>query len=109
MSNDEAKDAIDAEDEDRLEELIPLGFDVDAPLPGGATPLVYAARNDKAKALNFLLERGAEPNLADQNGDVPHDVATRLGHGASVEVLESHGGEASWWGWARATLSRLWG
>jgi len=44
----------------------------------GATPLTAAMRNRSTSYVNYLLENGADPNLADKNGDSAMMIAARL-------------------------------
>ena len=45
----------------------------------GATPLTVAMRNRSTAYVNYLLQNGAEPNLADKQGDTALMIAARLG------------------------------
>ena len=45
----------------------------------GATPLTVAMRKRAALYVNFLLQNGADPNLADKQGDTALMIAARLG------------------------------
>jgi ankyrin repeat protein len=64
----------------------------------GSTPLMYAtaARNDSLAA--WLVERGADPQAANDRGDTPLALARRRGQSALVELFEQassrrHGAE----------------
>jgi ankyrin repeat protein len=51
---------------------------------------IVIARNDDTW-LNFLLGKGADPNLAASNGDTPLITAARVGFTDAVELLLSRG------------------
>lgn len=46
----------------------------------GATPLTVAMRNRATQFVIYLLQNGADPNLADKSGDTALIIAARLGH-----------------------------
>lgn len=46
----------------------------------GATPLTVAMRKRATLFVNYLLQNGADPNLADKQGDTALMIAARLGH-----------------------------
>jgi len=53
----------------------------------GATPLTTAMRARATQYVLYLLENGADPNLADRNGDTPLLIAARLGYGEGVAAM----------------------
>jgi ankyrin repeat protein len=53
----------------------------------GATPLTVAVRKRATLYVNFLLQHGADPNLADRNGDTGLLIAARLGYAEGVGVM----------------------
>jgi ankyrin repeat protein len=67
--------------------------------PGGATPLMYATLYGRADLVGSLLERGADPNVADDNGAtalmwaIPDLEKTKLllERGADVSARSSDG------------------
>src|SRR5262249_21314433 len=74
--------------------LIAAGGDVNA--AGGlygVTPLIYAASSDGSDlaTLKLLLDKGANPNAADLDGEKPLDWAVRRQDRAKIELLTSHG------------------
>src|SRR5262249_5983823 len=64
--------------------LIEAGADVNVPTPEGVTPLMIALDNDHNDVANFLLDRGANPHVADWWG--------RTALYITVERKESGGG-----------------
>ena len=56
-----------------------------------ATPLAWAARYGHRKFVEFLLERGADPNMAEEPWATPLAWAVRYGHAEIAEVLRQHG------------------
>ncbi|GAB2256946.1 hypothetical protein Droror1_Dr00023005 [Drosera rotundifolia] len=54
---------------------------------GGATPLHIAADNGSSEIINCLLDAGADPNVADEDGQKPIQVAAAGGNREIVEML----------------------
>jgi ankyrin repeat protein len=57
----------------------------------GETPLMVAVQNRDSSWIGYLLNEGADPNVADRNGDTPLIVASRLGSETAVEWLLQSG------------------
>jgi ankyrin repeat protein len=53
----------------------------------GLTPLMIAAKCEKIKVVNWLLEKGADPNLADQYGFTPLFWAVYIGCLPVIDTL----------------------
>lgn len=71
-----------------LRAVLAKGGDPDARNPHtGATPLVQALLSPTTGQAEVLLEAGADPNLADANGDTPLHVAGRTNAGAAILAL----------------------
>ncbi len=84
------------EDEDenaeKAELALEFGADIDAiELHHDATPLGWAARFGSYKMAEFLLKKGADPNLAGASWARPIAVAAREGHEKVAELLKRHG------------------
>ncbi len=77
-----------------IQRWIALGADVNARAGSyGVTPLMRAASSEaaSAKALQLLLERGANPNAETTEGERPLDWAVLRGDRDRVAVLERYG------------------
>ena len=57
------------------------------------TPLYEAARNGHADILHLLLDKGAKPDIADENGDTPLKAAAREGRKEAVKLLLDKGAD----------------
>ena len=55
----------------------------------GATPLTTAMRKRATLYVNFLLQNGADPDLAERNGDTALIIAARLGHLEGISAMLS--------------------
>ncbi|XP_030534830.2 ankyrin-1 [Rhodamnia argentea] len=69
-----------------LKLLIQAGANVNISA-GGATPLHIAADNGNPEIINCLLDAGADPNIVDEDGLKPIQVAAGRGNRAAVEIL----------------------
>ena len=72
-----------------------------APIPGGMTPLLYAARDGRIDIARALLDAGAEVNLADANGITPLIAAITNNHPETARFLIDRGADikaADWYG-----------
>jgi len=68
----------------------PRGF-VDTKGDGGDTALIIAINRSDDQWTGFLLNKGADPNLAGKNGDTPLIAASRNGFEKAVEWLIGEG------------------
>lgn len=57
----------------------------------GETALTVAMAQRSMTYVFFLLERGAQPNLADKQGDTPLMIAARNGFGEGVNIMVAVG------------------
>jgi ankyrin repeat protein len=67
-------------------------------IPGGVPPLRYilswAVTSSRADGVRWLLDHGADPNLAwSEHGDAPLHVAAQRWNAGMVELLVSHGAD----------------
>ena len=77
-----------------IEKLIEMGADVNAKAGRYAlTPLINASASEMAgpATLKLLLEKGANPNQADTDGEKPLDWAMHRSDQAKIELLKQHG------------------
>lgn len=74
---------------------LPLGYstDLDAPINGSETPLVFAARRGWTDLARLLLERGARVDVAGPFPGTALEVAARAGHAAMVRLLRDWAAE----------------
>ena len=84
------------------------------PIPGGMTPLLFAARDGLLDAAMLLVEAGADVDAADPNGITPLVMALTNGQLAVAKFLVEHGADArraDWWGrtplWAAVDIRNL--
>ncbi|KAI8025031.1 Ankyrin-1 [Camellia lanceoleosa] len=69
-----------------LELLIQAGAKVNV-TAGGATPLHIAADNGSPEIIKCLLKAGSDPNVTDEDGLKPVQVAAARGNRTAVEIL----------------------
>ena len=95
-------EAIEANDLERMRELIAAGADVNARGKGNMTPLLWAFFDDQPERFRLLLEAGADPNVYTESdfglrqamvaGDSVTHMACRSHFGHFWPVFE-HGGD----------------
>jgi hypothetical protein len=71
----------------KIEELIRLGANIDAPNSDGDTALIRASANGHEAAVEKLLQLSANPLIRNVAGRGAVDVAEENGHGDVVETL----------------------
>ena len=67
--------------------LLDSGVDPDGRQNGGYTALHEAACNGNVAMIRLLLERGANPELANDDGKLPADLARSKGHTEAEQLL----------------------
>ena len=80
--------AIRNGDFQKVKALVNAGASVNKPiLNGRATPLLLAVRVGRKNIIAFLLEKGADPNQADPEGNTPLHYAAALNNPSAVQAL----------------------
>jgi ankyrin repeat protein len=86
---DQFTEAVKSRDGNKATQLLdthPRSF-VDTKDGEGNTGLIIALKRSDEQWAGFLLDKGADPNLAGKNGDTPLIVASRVGFEQAVEWL----------------------
>jgi ankyrin repeat protein len=78
---------------DRIEKLILKGADINARAANGQTPLHVAGDHGSYGAIRVLLDAKANPNIKDQQGRTPVQLA--IGYDSAIEMLLAGGAEPS--------------
>ncbi len=83
---------LDAIEEQRSDEVIDLVTKkgraiINVRGYSGATPLTTAMRKRATQYVLYLLENGADPNLADKNGETALLIAARLGYAEGIAAM----------------------
>ncbi|MET3665689.1 M56 family metallopeptidase [Caulobacter sp. 1776] len=84
-------DAVRAHDVAAVRELIALGANANAVLPGDGSPLIEAARHGQLDTVQLLLAAGADPNLAVRGDGAPLIQASLSGNIQIVRLLVERG------------------
>ncbi|NQE64266.1 Regulatory sensor-transducer, BlaR1/MecR1 family / Ankyrin-related protein [Caulobacter sp. RHG1] len=84
-------DAVRARDLAAVQELLALGANANAVLPGDGSPLIEAARRGESQIVQALLTAGADPNLAVRGDGAPLIQASISGHLDIVQALVARG------------------
>jgi ankyrin repeat protein len=80
---------------DVFEVLIDKGARVNVADPAGTTPLHWAARYGRVRAVNMLLDRGAAARIADDEGNTALHFAARQQNPEPVRRLRAAGADPS--------------
>ncbi len=70
-------------------QLVAAGVDVDARQQGGYTPLLAAAGSGDTALVRLLVDAGADPGLADDQGVRPAELAAQHGHDGLADELRA--------------------
>ncbi|KAL9961103.1 hypothetical protein ACROYT_G029987 [Oculina patagonica] len=73
----------------KIESLLSRGFPIDSRTALGITPLMVAACSNKLQAVEYLLKKGANPSLEDNNGRNLLHCASQGGNPV-IELILSH-------------------
>lgn len=84
-------EAVRARDLAAVRELLALGANANAVLPGDGSPLIEAARRGESQIVQALLTAGADPNLAVRGDGAPLIQASLSGHLDIVQALVARG------------------
>lgn len=84
-------DAVRARDLATVRELLALGANANAVLPGDGSPLIEAARRGESQIVQTLLAAGADPNLAVRGDGAPLIQASLSGKLDIVQALVARG------------------
>ena len=79
--------AIFADDSSKIRLLLELGIDVNDGGFFNIPPLLRAALYGKSKALQTLIEWGADKNIKDTQGRTALELAKKYNHPEIVEIL----------------------
>ncbi len=74
-----------------IEHLVAQGVDVDTRDGYGRTALMIAVDERNDGLVKFLLNNGADPNAADNDGDSPLDIARYIKDTDIIEILIGFG------------------
>jgi ankyrin repeat protein len=93
-----SSDSLDAASEmgdlERVKFLVQTaGANVDHTGEFGLTPLYFASQHDHLDVVKFLVDNGADPNIADNDGQTPIMIAIINGHIDVVRVLLEKGAD----------------
>jgi ankyrin repeat protein len=92
-SVEELYDAAGDGDSTKVSALIESGVDINGRTGNGSYALNNAAVENEVEIMRILLERGADPNVQNSQGDTPLICATKYagGKAATVKVLVEAG------------------
>jgi ankyrin repeat protein len=72
-----------------IELLLSHGADINATQAGGFTPIFSAAAANRIDLVEMLIEHGANPRHASDQGNKPADIAREHGHAELADWLDS--------------------
>lgn len=79
------------ENAEGMRAMLDGGFDVNAVNAAHQTALMHCCANDRLRAANFLVARGADVNVSDHGGTTALDFAVRHGSRDLCDWLERVG------------------
>ena len=81
---------------ENLQAMIDHGADVNATNKKSITPLMHACENGDVDAINILLDAGADPNIADEDGYTSlHDAVEGFCSTESLRAIIDHGADVN--------------
>jgi ankyrin repeat protein len=91
-------EAVQRGDLETVRQKLAAGFDVNAQNKTGSTPLSMAVAVDQREIAKFLIEHGADPNIATNEGltplhcaQTPESVRALVAAGARIDTRERYG------------------
>lgn len=87
------RQAIQRENADMVRRLLLAGADVNAILPNGCTPLLYALAGNRVSMAKLLLEHGADISITTKEGESALMLSALMGNLELVEKLLDMGAE----------------
>jgi cytohesin len=76
----------------RVKQLVEAGINVNTDIKGN-TALHLAVSNGRDKIVHYLIEKGADPNLKNENGWMPGDFAAQYGREDLLNYLKENGAQ----------------
>jgi len=70
------------------QKVLSMNFDPNLLGDNGYTPLQYAAMRDNAQMAELLIRNGADVAVLSKDGESAVELALKLGHGATADVLK---------------------
>ncbi len=71
------------------QKVLQMNFDPNVPHDNGYTALAYAAMKGNGRMVELLLRNGADPIMVTKEGDTPVELALRLGHSETADILKA--------------------
>ena len=71
------------------QKVLAMNFDPNLLSDNGYTPLQYAAMRGNAQMVELLIRNGANVTLLSKDGESAMELALKLGHGATADVLKT--------------------
>eukprot|EP01084_Bolivina_argentea_P144290 253192_1 len=84
-------EAVNTDDPIEIEKLLNSGSNINTIGPGGQTPLMFAVLGGKLKAAKFLLSKGPDTSIGENDGYTPMHGAGFQGRYEIAKELIKHG------------------